>query len=65
MQSNKINALAMAVVAFVTVIVAMFGFYYNLKTSETHLGWILVFELLFLVAVGIFVSWVKGGMKNE
>lgn len=65
MHYNKINALAMAVVAFVTVIVAMFGFYYNLKTSGTHIRWILVLEFYFLIAIGLFISWVKGGMKNE
>lgn len=58
MNSRNINAISTSVIAFVTVIVAMFGFYINLKSTIT-LKWIIVFEFYFLIAMLLFVLWVK------
>ena len=64
MNPDNINALSTAVLAFVTILGLMVGFYYNLRTSGITLTWIIVWELLFLAIVWFFTSWVKGGMKH-
>jgi len=65
MEANKINALSTAVIAFVTIIGLMFGFYYNLKAAGTKSLYIAFFELLIIIAIWLFVSWIRGGIKNE
>ena len=65
MNPNDINALATSVIAFITIIGLMFGFYYNLKTFNIKLNYILVFELLFVIAISFFISGVRGVMKDE
>jgi len=65
MNAEDINALSTSVIAFVAIIGLMVGLYYNLKATDTSIAYIIVFELLFVVAVWLFTSWIKGGMKNE
>ena len=65
MIAEDIGALSTSVIAFVIIIGLMVGFYYNLKATNTPIAYIIVFELLFIVAVWLFTSWIKGGMKNE
>ena len=65
MNAEDINALSTSVIAFVTIIGLMVGFYYNLKATNTAIVYIIFFELLFVVAVWLFTSWIQGGMKNE
>ena len=65
MNTDQVNALSTSVIAFVTIIGLMVGFYYNLKATKTSILYIILFELLFVAAVWLFTSWVKGGMKNE
>jgi len=65
MNAENISALSTSIIAFVTIIGLMVGFYYNLKATNTAIIYIIAFELLFIVAVWLFTSWVKGGMKNE
>ena len=62
---DRINALSTSVIAFITGLGLMVGFYFNLKASNTKLSYIITLELLFVVAVWLFISWVKGGMENE
>lgn len=64
MIASEINALSTAIIAFVTVLGAMFGFYYNLKSSAILLSTILFFELLFVITVLLFISWIRGEMKT-
>ena len=65
MDYHQIHALSTSVIAFVTVIGLMVGFYYNLRVTDTPLGYIIVFELLFILAVVLFTSWVKGVIIDE
>ena len=59
MDAEHINALSTAVIAFVTVIAATIGFYYNLKQTETITQNIIIVELIFIISVMIFVRWVR------
>ena len=59
MEANNINALSTATIAFVTIIGLMFGFYYNLKISNTNFWRIIFLELLFIIALGLFIIWMK------
>ncbi len=43
MESDEIGALSEAVIAFVTIIGLMVGFYYNLKISNTGFWYIILF----------------------
>lgn len=65
MKAENVSALSTSVIAFVTIIGLMAGFYYSLRATNTTLFYIIAFELLFVVAVWLFTSWIKGGMKNE
>ncbi|MBI2499010.1 hypothetical protein HYV88_02095 [Candidatus Woesearchaeota archaeon] len=57
MKAEKISALATSTIAFVTIIGLMVGFYYNLKSSNINIFYIIIFELLFVLAIGLFISW--------
>ena len=64
MKSGDINALATSVIAFITVIGLMVGFYYNLKTANIKLYEILFYELLFIIAISLCILWIRGVMEN-
>lgn len=59
MTAESISALSTAVIAFVTIIVAMVGFYYNLKSAGLNLQKTLFFEGIFALTPLLFVLWVK------
>lgn len=65
MEPTSVNALSTGIIAFVTIIGVMFGIYYNLKTTNTSTSYIMLFEVLFVISVGLVASWIKGGMENE
>lgn len=65
MKAGSIGALSTSVIAFVTVVGLMVGLYYDLKSTNTLLQHIILLELLFLLAVALFTSWIKGGIENE
>ena len=66
MKPNELNALSTAVIAFVTVIGVLVGLYYNLKTFKFETLYIMFIELLFLIALSLFIFWIKrGGIKDE
>ena len=64
MNTHKITSLSTAVIAFVTTIGLMFGLYYNLKFFNTNLIYIIIFELLFIFALFLFISWIRGGIEK-
>lgn len=64
MHVERINALATAVIAFVTILAIMGGMWYNLNSSGLQFRYIALLELLFVVAVWIFISWIQGGMEG-
>lgn len=66
MNAEGINALSTAVIAFVTVIASMVGFYFNLRGSNTESALIILLELFFVVAVLVFIRWIKrrGGFNG-
>jgi len=59
MDSHQISAISTSVIAFMTIIGLMFGFYYNLRTTNTRILHIIIFEALFLVSVWLFILWIK------
>lgn len=63
METEEIIALSESIIAFVTIIGLMVGFYYNLKTSNTGIWYIILFESSFVIAISLFASWVRGEMK--
>ena len=65
MQAEIINAISTSVIAFITLIASMFGFYYNLTSIGVQLAYIILFELMFLCAVWSFTLWIKnrGGVN--
>ncbi|MBI2507380.1 hypothetical protein HYV89_00315 [Candidatus Woesearchaeota archaeon] len=65
MQPERITALSTAIIAFVTIIGLMFGFYYNLKLSGFESREIFLFEIIFIVSVWIFLIWLRRKIKNE
>lgn len=58
MSSKNVNAIATSVIAFVTIIAAMVGFYINLKSTFT-IKWIIYLESVFVVIILFFIIWVK------
>ena len=44
MDSHQISAISTSVIAFMTIIGLMFGFYYNLRTTNTRILHIIIFE---------------------
>ena len=64
MNSDKISAISTAVIAFVTIIGLMIGFYYNLKSSNTKVLYILIFELLILISSLMFTLRIMWELKN-
>lgn len=65
MQIEFINSISTAVIAFITLIVSMFGFYYNLVSIGTKLYSIFIFEFIFLGMVLIFMEWIiRRGVAN-
>ena len=64
METEKINAIATSIVAFVTVIGLMIGFYYNAKSFNSGIYTIILFELIFVIVILIFILWVERKMKN-
>ena len=65
MNAEEINALATSVIAFVTVLVAMVGFYNDLQQVGTNIRNIIIFELIFILSMWAFVIWIKGRSKGE
>jgi len=65
MKAEKVGALATSVIAFVTIIGLMVGFYYNLKSSNVKFLYILIFEFLFILAIWLFISWMRGETNEE
>jgi cytochrome b subunit of formate dehydrogenase len=65
MEMAHITALSTAIIAFVTVIGLMFGFYYNLQIIGAPLSYILALELVFLGTLWSFTTWIQGRMKRE
>lgn len=59
MDVSKITALATAVIAFVTVIATMVGFWLNLRAAGIVAVKIIIFEMLFVIAVILFISEIK------
>lgn len=65
MQAEIINAISTSVIAFITLIASMFGFYYNLTSIGVQIVYIIVFELMFLGVVLIFMKWItRRGVAN-
>ena len=65
MQLERITALSTAVIAFITIIGFMFGFYYNLKLSGFESREIFLFETVFIISIWIFLIWLRRKIKNE
>lgn len=65
MQYDQINALSTAVIAFVTIIGLMTGFYYNLWASDVKALTIIMLEFLFLMMLWIFTIWTRRKIKHE
>jgi len=63
MDAENINALATAVIAFVTIIATMVGFYYNLQQVGTRLHNIIILETAFFISVLFIIGWVKQWSK--
>ncbi len=59
MSAENVNALSTATIAFVTVIVSMVGFYYNLNSSGKNSSGIIFFELLFVIAILLCLLWIR------
>ncbi len=59
MKSNSLSAISTAVIAFVTIIGLMFGFYYNLKIMNVKIAYISMFELFFVISIWLFTSRIK------
>ena len=62
MQIDIINVISTAVIAFVTVLGSMFGFFYGLKNEGVSLLSRLVFELVFIIALWQFILWIRGDL---
>lgn len=60
MKIEFINALSTAVIAFVTVIATLVGFYYNLSATRVNLINIASLQILFLICLWQFIVWVTG-----
>lgn len=65
MKTEKANALSTSLIAFVTIIGFMVGFYYNLRSSNMRIFYILVFELLFMVGTFSLFIWCNKKIENE
>ncbi|MDO8556829.1 MAG: hypothetical protein Q7R96_06705 [Nanoarchaeota archaeon] len=65
MESDKINALATSVIAFVTIVGLMIGFYYNLKSANAKVLNIWALEIVLLVTIKFFTRRIKEVIKNE
>lgn len=59
MKIEHINTLATSVIALVTTIVAMFGFYYNLRQIGAKAQNIIIWEIAFIISILVFIRWVK------
>lgn len=62
---KTVNSLSTAVIALVTVLGLMVGFYFNLKSASIGMIYIVVSESLLLLVVVLFTMWVKGGIDDE
>ena len=60
MKAENINAVATSTIAFVTILGLMVGFYFNLQSAGIRIIYIVVFELLFVIAIVLFIIWVNG-----
>ena len=65
MKSDNVNTISTALISFITIIGLMVGFYYNAKSFNTNLIYIILFELMFILAVFIFILWIKRKIKND
>ncbi|MDP4012208.1 MAG: hypothetical protein Q8R00_01215 [Candidatus Nanoarchaeia archaeon] len=64
MKVENVNAVSTVVIAFVTVVGAMFGFYYGLKNEGLSLLSRMGFELIFVFALWQFIVWIKRGING-
>lgn len=64
MNHEKVNMLSTATIAFVTVLVAMGGLYFNLIDKQAPLWLIVLLEAAFFAVVVLFIRWVekRGGV---
>ncbi|HLD15410.1 MAG TPA: hypothetical protein VJB94_02420 [Candidatus Nanoarchaeia archaeon] len=65
MDSDKINALSTAIIAFVTILGLAIGFYYNLKSANAKVLNIWVLELFLATIVLAFTIIIERNIKNE
>ncbi|MBI2672548.1 hypothetical protein HYX16_06460 [Candidatus Woesearchaeota archaeon] len=65
MKSDKLNAIATSVIAYVTISSLIVGLYYNLKILNFRRFYIIVFELLFIGVTFLLTWWLNGKIKNE
>lgn len=63
MKAETVNALSSAVIAFVTIVGLLVGLYFNLKET-TKFHYILIFELLLIIAVLFIVAWLHHKLKE-
>ena len=65
MQNEIINTVSTAVIAFVTILGSMFGFFYGLKSEGVSLLSRFAFESIFIIALWQFIIWVKGVLDGK
>ncbi len=65
MDASSINAMSTAVIAFITVIATMVGFYYNLQQVGTKLHNIIIWELVLIISIWAFIKWINERSKKE
>ena len=65
METNKVNALSTATIAFVTILGLMIGFYYNLTTTDTKVLYILILEIIMIISVILFTMIINRWTKED
>ena len=65
MNIEEVNALSTAVIAFVTILGLMVGFYYNLQSSKTEFAQIIFFEIIIVIIILLFISLIRGEIEYE
>ncbi len=56
-RAERINAVASAIIAFITILGLMIGLYFNLKTSKVNFSTIFIFELILIIMVLFILGW--------